>query len=370
MQGQRAKNLAVTFAVMGLLVAVLISCGGGEDETPPPINIVEPQIDTIPPAPVDNLHLDYPAPQSIAVVWTAPGDDGAGGTAAEYDIRYSLAEIDDANWAQATPIDPGILPKPKPGGRIETIVVLGLLSGTEYFFALKTADEVPNWSELSNCASGVTAGELIPPAEITDLAARAVDNTSFLLTWTAPGDDGNVGRAASYDIRYSADPFSAGEDWDTMTRIPVAPIPSPAGEAESFVVHGLTNLTSYFFAIKTGDELDNWSGVSNIAPAMAYGETYWVFPRVINRGELLYMVFETASADSLKLTTNGLYYPRVCGVGVVEVLESTIYPDGIHVMTFDFKYAGSENYYPANFYWIAMCQNGQPLWSESIEFRN
>ncbi len=358
------------FVVAMCIVVVFIGCGDDEGNPNTPGVIVDPPIDTVPPAIVDNLRLDYPAPQSIAVVWTSPGDDGADGTAAEYDIRYSLAEIADSNWAQATPIDPGILPTPKPGGQIETIVVLGLLSGTEYFFALKTADEVPNWSGLSNCASGVTAGELIPPGEVNDLAARAVDDYSFELTWTAPGDDGNLGRAARYDIRYSADPTSTGEDWDTMTRIAVTPNPSPAGETESFVVHGLSYQTGYFFAMKTGDELDNWSGLSNMAPAMAYGTTYWVFPRVVNRGELLYMVFETATSDSLKLTTNGLYYPRVCGVGVIEELEATVFPDGIHVMTFDFIYADSEEYYRSNFYWIAMCQNGQPLWAESIEFRN
>jgi hypothetical protein len=31
-----------------------------------------------------------------------------------------------------------------------------LLPGTTYYFALKTADEVPNWSDLSDCVSATT----------------------------------------------------------------------------------------------------------------------------------------------------------------------------------------------------------------------
>jgi hypothetical protein len=350
------------------LIFVLISCGDEDGDTP--INIVDPPTDTISPADVDNLRLDYPSPQSLAIIWTSPGDDGASGTAAAYDIHYSTTEITEANWDETTPVDPRIVTPPKPSGQIETIVVLGLSPGTEYFFALKTADEVPNWSGLSNCASGVTAGELIPPSDITDLVAKAVDNYSFSLTWTAPGDNGSVGRAASYDVRYSTDPIGSEEDWDTMTPVAVTPVPSEAGETESFIVHGLSYQTGYLFAVKTVDALGNWSGISNMAMAMAYGDIYWVFPRTVNRGELLYIIFETATSDSLKLTTNGGSVPRICGVGVIEELAATIFSDGVHVMTFDFTYLDSENYYQANYYWIALCQNGAPLWSVSVEFKN
>ena len=36
------------------------------------------------------------------------------------------------------------------------MVVTGLTEYTTYHFALKTADEVPNWSELSNVGSAKT----------------------------------------------------------------------------------------------------------------------------------------------------------------------------------------------------------------------
>ena len=39
---------------------------------------------------------------SIQLSWTAPGDDGATGTATTYDVRYSTATINAGNWASAT----------------------------------------------------------------------------------------------------------------------------------------------------------------------------------------------------------------------------------------------------------------------------
>jgi len=86
--------------------------------------------------------------------WTAPGNDGTIGQASTYDIRYSIAPITDANWAQATPLVN--LPAPKPSGSREVFKVLGLLPATTYYFALKTADSRPNWSVLSNTAVNTT----------------------------------------------------------------------------------------------------------------------------------------------------------------------------------------------------------------------
>src|SRR5689334_2335103 len=38
---------------------------------------------------------------SVSLTWTAPGDDGAAGTATTYDVRMSGAPITLANWDQA-----------------------------------------------------------------------------------------------------------------------------------------------------------------------------------------------------------------------------------------------------------------------------
>ena len=88
------------------------------------------------------------------LTWTAPGNDGTIGQATTYDIRYSVAFITDANWAQAThALDPLA---PQPAGTIESFRVTNLLPATTYYFAIKTADARPNWSALSNVAVKTT----------------------------------------------------------------------------------------------------------------------------------------------------------------------------------------------------------------------
>jgi hypothetical protein len=111
-----------------------------------------PPADTTPPATVTDLSVSEVTTDSVTLTWTAPGDDGNIGTASEYDIRYSTSSITEANWNLASQVLGE--PKPSVAGSMETFVVTGLSPGTTYYFALKTADEVPNWSGLSNVARG------------------------------------------------------------------------------------------------------------------------------------------------------------------------------------------------------------------------
>jgi hypothetical protein len=83
------------------------------------------------------------------LTWTAPGDDGNLGTAALYDLRYSLEPINDENFAFATRIT---MLRPKRAGNSETYTVTGLLTGFDYYFAVRTTDDAGNWSKISNVA--------------------------------------------------------------------------------------------------------------------------------------------------------------------------------------------------------------------------
>lgn len=87
---------------------------------------------------------------------------------------------------------------------------------------------------------------------------------SVTLTWTAPGDDGHTGQASQYDIRYATFPINA-ENFSTATAVVNPPAPQIAGSEETFVVTGLNPDTLYYFALKTADEIPNWSEISNIA---------------------------------------------------------------------------------------------------------
>jgi hypothetical protein len=199
---------------------------------------------------------------SLTLNWTAPGDDSSSGTAAQYDIRYSTSNINDANWASATQVIGEL--SPHAAGTPESLTVSGLAPSTTYYLAMKSADEVPNWSGLSNVAIGITAPESIPPSNINNLATNNPTGTTMGLTWTAPGDDSSSGTASQYDIRYSTVPISDG-NWASATQVSGEPAPLPAGQQQSFTVTGLQPGRTYYFAMKTADEVPNWSGLSNVA---------------------------------------------------------------------------------------------------------
>lgn len=100
-------------------------------------------------------------------------------------------------------------------------------------------------------------------SEPAKAAEDGVTADAVKLAWTAPGDDSTSGRAAVYDMRYSTRPITAA-NFDSAARFTATPAPSVAGAPDSVVVSGLLPLTGYWFAIKTADEVGNWSTISNV----------------------------------------------------------------------------------------------------------
>jgi phosphodiesterase/alkaline phosphatase D-like protein len=111
---------------------------------------------------------------TVKLSWTATGDDSLTGRATSYDLRYSTAPITAANFSAATRF--AATPLPAVSGARDSVVVTGLNPTTTYYFALKIADEVPNWSGLSNVATATTLAppDTIPPAAIRDLKIGAL----------------------------------------------------------------------------------------------------------------------------------------------------------------------------------------------------
>jgi hypothetical protein len=86
---------------------------------------------------------------------------------------------------------------------------------------------------------------------------------SVTLRWTSPGDDGRVGRAVAYDVRYSLAPITAA-NFRSATQATGAPTPMPAGELEVFKITNLVAGVGYYFALETVDDAQNWSTISNV----------------------------------------------------------------------------------------------------------
>src|SRR3989339_1013382 len=220
--------------------------------------------DTTAPAAVNTLSAGRATETAITLTWTATGDDGTTGTAASYDIRYSTNQITGSNFASATQCSN--IPTPAAVGTQETLLVSNLNASTLYYFAIKVADEIPNTSAISNVVNKQTLQtvDILPPAQITNLAASNIYTSSVTLTWTATGDDGTTGTATSYDIRYQTLTITSN-NWDTANTCTGEPIPKAAGGSESFVISNLSASTTYYFAIKAADEAQSLSTLSNIA---------------------------------------------------------------------------------------------------------
>lgn len=93
--------------------------------------------------------------------------------------------------------------------------------------------------------------------------AMALGSDRATVTWTTPGDDGITGTATQFDLRYSTSPITAA-NFSTATRFMATPTPAAPGTVQSCTVTGLNPNTLYYFAIKTGDESNNWAAISNV----------------------------------------------------------------------------------------------------------
>lgn len=90
-------------------------------------------------------------PGEVRLTWTAPGDDGAAGTASAYVVKVSHSPITMVDFDAAADLDRWIgEPLPLAGASPETLFVYGLDPDSTWHFALKAQDEVPNTSAVSN----------------------------------------------------------------------------------------------------------------------------------------------------------------------------------------------------------------------------
>jgi len=200
---------------------------------------------------------------SVTLSWTAPGDDGDQGTAAQYDIRYSTQLLTEENWDAAVQVVGE--PTPLPAGTVQQMTITGLADNTTYYFAMKAADEVPNWSAMSN----VVTVDRHTPDPLTDLEAGMGMNQGDLdLSWTTTGDDGSSGTASYYLILYDTDSITTA-NWTEASQWPAPPTPLPAGQNQSVTLTGLTPGTEYFVACIVLDEVGNASPISNVARGVA-----------------------------------------------------------------------------------------------------
>lgn len=105
-----------------------------------------------------------------------------------------------------------------------------------------------------------------PPAQIS-LGISTFTSNEITLRWIAPGDDGNTGQASGYDFRYSTSQITAA-NWNNIPSAQRITDPNfrplPAGQSQYYSITGLSQGTTYYFAIKAVDERGNLGPLSNV----------------------------------------------------------------------------------------------------------
>ncbi len=132
-------------------------------------------LDGTPPAAVSDLEVVGREFDRLHFRFTATGDDGLTGTARFYDIRYSIAPIDEANWESAKRGYDA--PQPMPAGTEVDYTLLRLDEATNYSVRMIVIDEAGNLSSLSN---QVTAETTSPRVVFSD------DLESSTGSWEVP----------------------------------------------------------------------------------------------------------------------------------------------------------------------------------------
>ena len=177
--------------------------------------------DTIPPSAITTLAAALgDLAGTVALHWIAPGADATTGTASAYIVRYSAAPITEETWAAAT--DASGAPVPSPAGNVESMTVSGLMPGQRYYFAIKTQDEVPNTSGISNIAWA--SARMGPHAVYLPLALSSFsgvppvipDTTEVLTETTTEHLDEISGDGAVFTFTQSTSSLDALETGDVM----------------------------------------------------------------------------------------------------------------------------------------------------------
>ncbi|NOK21301.1 lamin tail domain-containing protein [Corallococcus carmarthensis] len=146
------------------------------------------------------------------------------------------------------------------------------VGGVATFGGLSVDDE--GTYQLKAGADGfqdITSSDLIisdaqAPSAAAGFSATPVSGDSIRLDWQAPGDDGVLGTAARYELRYATSAITDA-NFGSATLVTGVGSPKTAGTAESFTVSGLTEGTTYHFALRTFDGADNASALATASAA-------------------------------------------------------------------------------------------------------
>ena len=149
-------------------------------------------------------------------------------------------------------------------GAVEKIIT-GLSNEKAYYFKVTTFNARGKESDASNIFLARPTN-LVTVSPINNLTVSHTTTSDILLNWKYQDDPNFTGNILGYDIRYSKEPISQA-NWQDATRLPSKNIHFGAEGVLTYNVTDLTPDTSYSFGIKTIDELQQTSALSNVVTA-------------------------------------------------------------------------------------------------------
>ena len=208
---------------------------------------------TTPEAP--SINSLTPGEGTLAVAWSAPGDDG-GADITGYDLRYIRSDApdkDDANWT----------------------VKAGVWSSGELRYDLGGLDNGAGYdvqARAANIAGGGEWSASITGTPRTTPGAPTINSLTpgdgaLTVAWSAPGDDGGAD-ITSYDLRYirSDAPDKDGANWTVKAGV------WSSGELR-YTLGGLDNGVGYDVQVRAGNSVGpgSWSNSHTGTPRTTPG---------------------------------------------------------------------------------------------------
>ncbi len=133
----------------------------------------------------------------VTLEWTAPGDDGTSGnnSGGYYEVKYSTVAITvlypaDLWWSDISDV-PGYqgtvyFKTPANAGTRESKTITGLYPGKQFYFCVKTVDDVGNVSDISNSAN-LTVADQTPPVLTEAMPAWVRSSATSATIYWKPG---------------------------------------------------------------------------------------------------------------------------------------------------------------------------------------
>ena len=163
-----------------------------------------------------------------------------------------------------------------------TYTDVAAVTGTAFIYVVRAFD---GWAESADSppASAVSvnddpSSDNTAPSAVADLSAgQGSLGGRAALAWTAPGNDGTVGAASHYEVRYASYSsfdwagFSGAALWKSSR-----PVSGAYGSPETEEVSGLFGGVTYYFRLKAYDFNGNAGALSN--PATAWAELDFIPP--------------------------------------------------------------------------------------------